>query len=115
MKSNLDELTFVILVLNRLSPNITSHVIYPMRNPKITKDEAKNEINQWFEKFGIRLGVTTSFLSRINRYIQSKKPNIIHPMNETCTLYKAYDHFAIIDAALIQPIDRLRQLSTTHR
>ena len=61
----------------------------------------------WFEKFGIRLEVTTSFLSRINRYIQSKKPNIVHPITKTCTLYKAYDHFALIDAALIQPIDRL--------
>jgi tRNA(Ile)-lysidine synthetase-like protein len=61
----------------------------------------------WLGKQRIHLEVTTSFLARINRYIQSTKPNIVHPLNATWTLYKAYDHFALIDGSWLQPIDRL--------
>ncbi len=61
----------------------------------------------WFGKHGIHHEVTTSFLVRMKRYMQSTKPNIVHPLNATWTLYKAYDHFALIDASWFHPIDRL--------
>ena len=61
----------------------------------------------WFAMHQVRMEVNASFLARIHRFIQSKKPNIVHPLNTTWTLYKAYDHFALIDASWFHPIDRL--------
>ena len=57
----------------------------------------------WFESRHIHYPVTASFLSRIQGWIQSKKPNLALPLVEGWTLYKAYDHFALLNEKDLQP------------
>jgi hypothetical protein len=64
----------------------------------------------WFESRHIHYPVTASFLSRIQGWIQSKKPNLALPLVEGWTLYKAYDHYALLHEKELQTyVYQLRQ------
>jgi len=64
----------------------------------------------WLESRHIHYPVTASFLSRIQGWMQSKKPNLSLPLVEGWTLYKAYDHVALLHEDDLQPyVYQLRQ------
>lgn len=71
---------------------------------------------EWFNHFSIRFDVSQSFLLRVEQFLKSKKPNIKQVLTSEWTLYKAYDHLALIHHDWMQPyavqLHRPRQIST---
>jgi len=64
----------------------------------------------WFESRGFHFQVTPAFLSRMQGWIQSSKPNLSLTLTKEWTLYKAYDHLALIhELDLLPYVYQLRQ------
>lgn len=57
----------------------------------------------WFSSKGIHQSISDTWMQRMKGWLVSKKPNLLYGLDGGWTLYKAYDHFALLHHDDLQP------------